>query len=187
LVLTMIYLIIAFTFRSYSQPLLLLILIPFSLIGVAWGHWIHGFKVNILSFLGIIALIGILVNDGLVLIGKFNNYLKNGLKFGQAIYKASISRFRAIFLTSLTTIAGLLPLLWEESRQAQFLKPMAISIAYGIALATILTLIMLPMLLSLGNSIKVFIKWLITGKKVTREEVESAIVELKSERHARWQ
>lgn len=184
LILTMIYLIIAFTFRSYSQPLLLLILIPFSLIGVAWGHWIHGFKVNILSFLGIIALIGILVNDGLVLIGKFNSYLKNGLKFGQAIYKASISRFRAIFLTSLTTIAGLLPLLWEESRQAQFLKPMAISIAYGIAIATVLTLIMLPLLLSFGNSIKVFLKWLISGKKVTREEVESAIVELKSERDA---
>jgi len=182
LILTMIYITIAFTFRSYSQPLLLLIMIPFSLIGVAWGHWIHGFKVNILSFLGIIALIGILVNDGLVLIGKLNYYLKSGLKFGPAIYKASMSRFRAIFLTSITTIAGLMPLLWEESRQAQFLKPMAISISYGIAIATVLTLIMLPLLLSLSNSIKVFVKWLITGKKITREEVERAIIEQKSEK-----
>ncbi|MFK5889845.1 MAG: efflux RND transporter permease subunit [Flavobacteriaceae bacterium] len=181
IILALIYIVIAFTFRSYEQPILLLLMIPFSLIGVIWGHWIHGFPINILSWLGIIALVGIMVNDGLVLIEKFNGYLKEGLKYDEALIQAAISRFRAIILTSLTTIAGLAPLLMEKSRQAQFLKPMAVSISYGIGIATILTLVMLPLLLSVSNSIKVFIKWYITGKEVTKEEVERAIIELKSE------
>ncbi|PKA82462.1 multidrug efflux pump subunit AcrB [Ulvibacter sp. MAR_2010_11] len=179
--LLLIYITIAFTFRSYSQPLLLLLLIPFSLPAVAWGHWFHNFPINILSMLGIIALIGIMVNDGLVLIGKFNINLRNGMKFDDAIYEAGRSRFRAIFLTSLTTIAGLAPLLLEKSRQAQFLKPMAISIAYGIGFATILTLLLLPLFLSFSNRFKTTSKWLITGKKVTKEEVERAIKEQNEE------
>ena len=181
IILALIYMIIAFTFRTYSQPLLLMIMIPFSLIGVAFGHFVHGFHINILSWLGIIALIGIMVNDGLVLIGKFNGYLKEGMKYNEALVQAGKSRFRAIFLTSLTTIAGLAPLLLEGSRQAQFLKPMAVSISYGIGIATVLTLVMLPLLLSVSNSIKVFIKWMITGKEVTNEEVERAIIESKYE------
>ena len=180
-ILALIYMVIAFTFRSYDQPLLLLLMVPFSLIGVIWGHWIHNFPINILSWLGIIALIGIMVNDGLVLIEKFNGYLKQGMKYDEALTQAAISRFRAIVLTSLTTIAGLAPLLLEKSRQAQFLQPMAVSISYGIGIATVLTLVMLPLLLSFSNSVKVFFKWLITGKKVTKEEVERAIIELKSE------
>lgn len=181
IILALIYIVIAFTFRSYEQPILLIFLIPFSLIGVVWGHWIHNFPINILSWLGIIALIGIMVNDGLVLIEKFNGYLKQGLKYEDALIQASVSRFRAILLTSITTIAGLAPLLLEKSRQAQFLKPMAVSISYGIGIATVLTLVMLPLLLAVSNKIKVFIKWLSTGKKVTKEEVERAIIELKSE------
>ncbi|MEM1257554.1 MAG: efflux RND transporter permease subunit [Bacteroidota bacterium] len=183
LVLFLIYMTIAFTFRSFSQPLLLLLLIPFSLTFVAWGHWIHGFPVNILSMLGIIALIGIMVNDGLVLIGKFNGNLRNGMKFQEALYEAGRSRFRAIFLTSVTTIAGLAPLLLEKSRQAQFLKPMAISIAYGIAFATVLTLVMLPIFLSFSNDTKIAFKWLLTGNKVSQEEVERAIKEQLEEAH----
>lgn len=181
IILALIYLTIAFTFRSYEQPILLLLMIPFSLIGVVWGHFIHGFAINILSWLGIIALIGIMVNDGLVLIEKFNGYLKQGMKYDEALLQAGISRFRAIVLTSITTIAGLAPLLLEKSRQAQFLKPMALSISYGIAIATVLTLVMLPLFLSVSNSIKVFVKWLITGKEVTKEEVERAIIEQKNE------
>ncbi|WP_020528103.1 efflux RND transporter permease subunit [Flexithrix dorotheae] len=177
----LIFVVIAFTFRSFSQPLLLLLMVPFSLIGVAWGHWIHGFPVNILSFLGIIALIGIVVNDGLVLIEKFNGYLREGMEYEKALFEAGKSRFRAIFLTTITTVAGLTPLIFETSRQAQFLIPMAISIAYGISLATLLTLVMLPMLLSTGNMIKVGFLWLISGKKPTREEVERAIKEQKVE------
>lgn len=181
IILFIIYVVIAFTFRSYSQPLLLLVMVPFSLIGVAWGHWIHGFPINILSFLGIIALIGIVVNDGLVFISKLNIYLKEGHQFDEAIVEAGKSRFRAIFLTSITTIAGLSPLIFETSRQAQFLIPMAIAIAYGIGIATILTLIMLPMLLSVGNTVKVHLLWLWEGKKPTKESVERAIKELEAE------
>ena len=177
LVLVLIYITIAFTFRSFSQPLLLLMLIPFSLTAVAWGHWIHDFPVNILSMLGIIALIGIMVNDGLVLIGKFNGNLREGMAFDHALYQAGRSRFRAIFLTSVTTIAGLAPLMLEESRQAQFLIPMAISIAYGIGFATVLTLVMLPIFLSFSNDLKVGVKWLLTGKNISKEEVERAIKE----------
>jgi multidrug efflux pump subunit AcrB len=118
-----------------------------------------------------------------VLIGKFNGFLKEGLKFDDALFEAGKSRFRAIFLTSLTTIAGLSPLIFEKSRQAQFLIPMAISIAYGIALATILTLVMLPLMLSLGNKMKVYWKWMMTGDKPTKEEVERAIIEQKVEQN----
>lgn len=179
IILFLILIVIGFTFRSFMQPVLLLVMIPFSLIGVAWGHWFHDFPINMLSVLGIIALIGIVVNDGLVLISKFNSYLQEGLPFEKALIEAGKSRFRAIFLTSVTTIAGLSPLILEKSRQAQFLIPMAISIAYGIAIATVLTLLMLPMLLSLGNSIKQYSIWLWEGKKPTREEIEPAVEEMK--------
>ncbi len=181
IILLLIYIIIAFTFRTYSQPIVLLIMVPFSLIGVVWGHYFHNFPINILSWLGIIALIGIMVNDGLVLIGKFNLYLKEGMKYDEALVQAGKSRFRAIFLTSLTTIAGLAPLLLETSRQAQFLKPMAISISYGIGIATVLTLVMLPLLLAVSNAVKVFIKWMITGDDISKEEVERAIIEMNYE------
>ncbi|SOE22872.1 Multidrug efflux pump subunit AcrB [Spirosomataceae bacterium TFI 002] len=184
IVLFLMYMTIAFTFRSYSQPALLLFMIPLSLIGIAWGHWLHDFPINILSALGIIALIGIMVNDGLVLIGKFNSYLKEGMEFDEALLLAGSSRFRAIFLTSLTTVAGLAPLIFETSRQAQFLIPMAISIAYGIGVATVLTLLFLPILLSTSNFLKVNFKWLLTGKEISKEEVERAVIETKAEVHA---
>ena len=148
---------------------------------VIWGHWLHDFPLNILSLLGIIALIGIMVNDGLVLIGKFNSNLRLGMNFDDAIYEAGRSRFRAIFLTSITTIAGLTPLIFETSRQAQFLIPMAISIAYGIGFATVLTLIMLPLFLSFSNKIKVSALWLYSGDDISKEQVERAIKEQKEE------
>ena len=178
IVLFMIFAIIAFTYRSVSQPLILLVMIPFSLIGVAWGHWLHGYPINISSFLGIIALIGIVVNDGLVLIGKFNTNLRSGMKFNDSLIAAGKSRFRPIFLTSVTTIAGLGPLIFEKSLQAQFLIPMAVSIAYGILAATVLTLVFLPMMLTLGNSVKVWALWFWTGTKPTKESVERAVKEL---------
>ncbi|MBL7472959.1 efflux RND transporter permease subunit [Robertkochia sediminum] len=183
IVIFLIYVVIAFTFRSYSQPLLLILMIPFSVIGIAWGHWIMGFPINILSMLGIIALVGIMVNDGLVLIGKFNSYLKEGVSYAEAILMAGKSRFRAIFLTSLTTVAGLAPLLLEKSRQAQFLKPMAISISFGIAIATVLTLLMLPVLLTMSNQIKQGTFWLKKGELPNPREVERAVKEQKLEEH----
>ena len=185
-ILFLIYLCIAFTFKSYSQPALLLIMIPFSLIAVAWGHYLHDFNINVLSALGIIALIGIMVNDGLVYIECYNNYLKKGYKIKEALFESGKARFRAIFLTSATTIAGLTPLIFEKSRQAQFLKPMAIAIAYGISLATLLTLILLPVLLNISNYFKYLtavLLYRITGKKdyrkLPKESVERAVKELK--------
>jgi multidrug efflux pump subunit AcrB len=180
-ILLLIYIVIVFTFRSYGQPFILLLMVPFSFVGIGWGHWIHGFSVNVLSLLGIIALVGIMVNDGLVLISKFNGFLKKGMTFDNALYEAGRSRFRAIFLTTITTVAGLTPLIFETSRQAQFLIPMAISIAYGIVVATFLTLLTLPILLSAFNLMKVYITWMWEGKKPSRESVERAVKELEIE------
>lgn len=192
IILIFIYVVIAFTFRSYSQPFVLIFLVPFSIIGIGWGHWIHGVSINVLSGLGIIALVGIMVNDGLVLISKFNINLKQGMKFEEALMEACKSRFRAIFLTTITTVAGLTPLiLFEDSLQAQFLIPMAISIVYGIMIATVLTLLLLPIFLSTVNISKVYIKWFWDTEnwsfweedKPTRESVERAVKELKIEQH----
>ena len=183
IILLLIYIVIVFTFRSYGQPFMLLIMVPFSFIGVGWGHYIHGLPVNILSMLGIIALIGIMVNDGLVLISKFNSFLKEGMHYEEALFQAGKSRFRAIFLTTITTVAGLTPLIFETSRQAQFLIPMAVSIAYGIIIATLLTLLTLPILLSISNGYKVYVKWFFSGKKPSKESVERAIKELESEQN----
>ncbi len=175
------YIVIAFTFRSYTQPLMLFILIPFSLVGVAWGHWVHDMPINILSMLGIVALIGILVNDGLVLIKKFNNLLATGLPFKQALYEAGQQRFRAIFLTSITTVAGLAPLIFEKGFSAQFLIPMAISVAYGIAFATFLTLYLLPLLLSMNSGMKQSVHWLKTGNWVEGSRLERVVKEQESD------
>lgn len=183
LVFVLIILVITFTFRSFYQALTIFMLIPLSLVGVAWGHYIHGLPLSIFSFLGIIALIGVIVNDSLVLVSKMNSSLKEGLPFEEAVFQAGLSRFRAIFLTSATTIAGLAPLILEESVQAQFLIPMAVSLAYGIIMATVLTLIILPIFLSYVNHAKVYGLWFWRGKKPTHEEVEPAVMELESERN----
>ena len=181
-VLILMYCIIAFTFRSYTQPLMLFALIPFSLIGVAWGHWLHGMPVNILSFLGIVALIGILVNDGLVLIGRFNQLLREGLTFDEALFEAGNQRFRAIFLTTITTVAGLAPLIFEPGFSAQFLIPMAISVAYGIAFATLLTLFLLPLMLSGNSKMKRASYWLRKGEWVEPHQLERAVREMEEEK-----
>ena len=180
-ILFLMYAIIAFTFRSYTQPLMLFVLIPFSFVGVAWGHWIHGLPLNMLSALGVVALIGILVNDGLVLIKKFNSLLQDGLPFDDALYEAGKQRFRAIFLTSITTVAGLAPLIFEPGFSAQFVIPMAISVAYGIAFATLLTLFLLPLILSANSKVKRATHWLKTGDWVEPRELERAIKEMDSE------
>ena len=172
---------ITFTFRSFGQTLLLFALIPFSLIGVAWGHYIHGHAISMLSMMGVVALIGIIVNDGLVLVSKLNQNLKEEMPFIDAVIHAGVSRFRAIFLTTVTTVAGLAPLILEKSFQAQFLIPMAISIAYGIAAATVLTLVLLPVLLVALNNSRRFMIYLWEGVKPTSEDVEPAVKELKAE------
>lgn len=169
--------IIAFTFRTYGKQFLFLPIIVLSLTGVAWGHYFQGIPINVLSYLGIIALIGILVNDGLVLIAKFNANIKEGEVYRVALLHACKSRFRPIFLTTVTTVAGLTPLLFEKSRQAQFLIPMAVSIVFGILFATVLTLFMLPILLTFLNDVKRFFYWVFTGEWRPAEQVERAYIE----------
>lgn len=183
IILFLILITITFTFRSLVQTVLILLLIPLALTGVAWGHYLHGMAMSILSFLGVVALIGIIVNDSLVLVSKYNINVKKGMPVYDAIYEAGLSRFRAIFLTTITTVAGLAPLIFETSFQAQFLIPMAVSIAYGIAFATTLTLVVLPSLMALVNDIRVGMNHFWNGKKPTREAVEPAVKEQEAERY----
>ena len=174
--------IILFTFRSLLQTFAVFILIPFGFIGVGWGHFIHDFQLSMFSYFGMIALIGILVNDSLVFISKFNKNLKEGLKFEDALTATGMSRFRPIILTSITTIAGLAPLIFEKELQAQFLIPMAIAIAYGLILATLLTLVFLPAFLKIINKFRYTKEWIFTGKKLNYEEREPAIKEMEYEK-----
>ncbi len=175
--LILMYFIVVITFRSFSQAILVFLLIPFSLIGVAWGHFLQGYIISMLSLFGTIALAGIVVNDSLVLVSAMNRLLKKGMPFEEAILEAGLSRFRPVLLTSLTTIAGLGPLIFEKSHQAQFLSPMAISVAYGLLFGTLLTLLMLPALLVALNHVKVYIYKMMNGTMPTAEQVEPAVRE----------
>ena len=174
--------IIVLTFRSFKQTFFVLVLIPFSFIGVGWGHYIQNLPISLFSFLGMIALIGIMVNDALVFVSAFNNRIKAGVKFEVALEESAVSRFRPIVLTSITTIAGLSPLMLETSMQAQFLIPMAATIAYGLGVATVIVLIVLPVLISLFNDFSRFKTWYWTDVKPTAEEVEPPYRELKYEK-----
>ncbi len=165
---------IALTFRSVSQTIVVFALIPFALIGVGWGHWYMGHAISLFSNLGVFALIGILVNDALVFVTAYNHLIKDGTPVREAIYNAGLSRFRPIVLTSLTTIAGLAPLMFNKSFQAQFLIPMAISVAFGLMVITVIILVLLPTLLTLSNRIKVFSVGLWEGKTPALELVEPA-------------
>ena len=170
--------VIIFTFRSYSQTIVVLLLIPFGFIGVAWGHYIHGMQISLFSILGTIALIGILINDALVFVSAFNTNLKQKMPYREALMEAALSRFRPILLTSITTIAGLAPLIFETSFQAQFLIPMALAIAYGLAIATMVILVILPVLLMTVNEAKRFGIWWWRDEKRAPELVEPAFKEL---------
>ncbi|NNL74843.1 MAG: efflux RND transporter permease subunit, partial [Desulfobacterales bacterium] len=141
-----IFLLLASQFRSYSQPLIIMMAIPFGLIGAILGHLVMGIEFTIVSIFGIVALSGIVVNDSLILIDFINRALRNGFDINHAVVESGKARFRPVLLTSVTTIAGLLPLLLERSFQAQFLIPMAVSICFGLLVATVLTLLYVPAL-----------------------------------------
>ncbi len=176
-VLGMMFLVVVFSFRSFLQAFIVFLMIPFSFVGVVWGHFIQGYLISILSIFGVIALIGIVINDALVFVNAFNSRLQAGQHFKDALYEVGLSRFRPIVLTSLTTIAGLGPLIFEQSRQAQFLSPMAISVAYGLLFGTLLTLVMLPALLVLLSHAKVLAVGLLRGQKPSPESVEPAAMQ----------
>jgi multidrug efflux pump subunit AcrB len=141
-----IFLLLAYQFRSYVQPLIIMMAIPFGLIGAILGHFVMGMHFTIISVFGIVALSGIVVNDSLILIDFINRAIRSGVAVDTAVIQSGKARFRPVLLTSVTTIAGLFPLLLERSFQAQFLVPMAVSICFGLLAATVLTLLYVPAL-----------------------------------------
>lgn len=141
-----IYALLAIPFKSYFQPIIVMSAIPFGLIGALLGHVVMGKNLSLLSMFGIVALTGVVVNDSLVMVDFINRSYRGGLPLAKAIRTAGIARFRPILLTSLTTFAGLTPLLLERSMQAQFMVPMAVSLAFGVLFATFITLILVPAL-----------------------------------------
>lgn len=154
LVLSLIYAALAIPLRSYVQPLLIMAVIPFGITGAFLGHLLLGMDVSVLSAIGIIGLIGVVVNDSLVLVDFINHYMEEGHDWKEAVLEAGPSRFRAVLLTSLTTFIGLLPIQLETSIQAQFVKPMATSVAFGILFSTFVTLFLVPTLFYIGKDVQ---------------------------------
>ena len=140
------YALLAIPFRSYSQPFLIMVAIPFGMVGAVIGHLIMGFSLSMLSIFGIVALSGVVINDSLLLIDRVNRNRREGQDLFQSVINAGVRRFRPILLTSLTTFFGLMPMIFETSVQAQFLIPMAISLGFGIMFATGITLLLIPTL-----------------------------------------
>jgi multidrug efflux pump subunit AcrB len=151
---TLIYIILAWVFGSYSWPVAVLLAIPLGISGAILGHWVLGINLTMLSWFGFFGLSGIVINDAIILVTFYRDLREQGHSARDAIVDASCLRLRAVLLTSLTTVAGLLPLLFETSLQAQFLIPMAVSISFGLAYATVLILFVIPALLSLIEEVK---------------------------------
>ncbi len=142
------YVVLVWVFASWSLPVIVMAIIPFALVGALLGHWLMGLQLTILSLFGLFGLSGIVVNNAIILVAFYNQQRQKGLSITEALNEAAVQRVRAVLLTSLTTIGGLLPLLFETSLQAQFLIPMATSIAFGLGLSTMLVLLVIPALLS---------------------------------------
>ncbi|MEH6476739.1 MAG: efflux RND transporter permease subunit, partial [Sneathiella sp.] len=145
--LTAIYLILAWVFASYTRPIVVMSIIPFGVVGAIVGHYLLGFNLTILSLIALLGLSGILVNNSIILVSVVEERLEKGESFINAVIDGTCDRLRAVLLTSLTTIGGLCPLLFETSLQAQFLIPMAITMVFGLMVATFLVLFLVPSLL----------------------------------------
>ncbi|MCD6598916.1 MAG: efflux RND transporter permease subunit [Bacteroidales bacterium] len=174
-----IILIMILHFKSLNQTLIILMMIPLSMLGVFWGHGIHGKPLSLMSLWGIVALTGVIINDAIVFLAKYDGLLLEGKKVKDAVLLAGKTRLRPILLTTITTTIGMFPIILEKSVQAQFLIPMAISLAYGVAIGTIFILIFFPVLIMLLNDTRVYARHLWTGKRPEREEVEVAIIQNK--------
>ena len=157
LAILMIYVVLAVLFKSYTQPALIMTAIPFGLVGAIWGHIMMGMDLTLISMFGVVALTGVVVNDSLIMIDFINRARRGGMSARQAVVESGIRRFRPIMLTSLTTFAGLTPLLLEKSLQAKFLIPMATSLGFGVVFATFITLVLIPVGYSLVTDLKVLL------------------------------
>ena len=168
------FVIIATMFRSYIQPFLILMTIPFGLVGAVLGHFVMGHMLSLLSVFGMVALSGVVVNDAIVLIERINMNLEQGMAFFESIFQGGVRRFRAVMLTSISTVGGLLPLILETSQHARQLIPMGISLAFGVAFATILTLVFLPCLIAIVNDIRFVFAGGFSDVNVSRRQLEPA-------------
>jgi len=175
IMLVIIIIVISLHFTSVYQTFLIILVIPAGIAGAILGHGIVGIPVSTLSAFGMIALLGVLVNDAVVFLDKYNQTILEGKNSYQAAFEAAMSRFRPILLTTITTVAGLLPLIAEKSMQAQFLIPMATSIAFGVLFGTLFLLAFFPSAILFGNDIKRFTSYLWKGEKPSHEEVETAL------------
>jgi multidrug efflux pump subunit AcrB len=155
----MIYVLLAWLFGSYTQPFAILTAVPFAAVGAILGHLLLGFEMTILSLIGFVALTGIVVNDGIVLVEFYNEKRREGMDIMPALTDAGRARLRAIILTTVTTVGGLAPLMLEQSFQARFLIPMAITISFGLMAATVVTLVLLPCLIAIVADIRRAIRW----------------------------
>jgi multidrug efflux pump subunit AcrB len=169
LALVAMFTILLFLLKSYIQTLLIMGLIPLGVIGAVIGHSIIGIPISILSFLGIVALAGIIVNDSVVLVDRYNKRIAEGIDVGEALFQAAKSRFRPIVLTTITTAGGLAPIILMRSEQGQFLAPMAVSVAFGLIFGTLLTLLLLPSALYVVSDLRVLFR-----RKKSRLEAEPA-------------
>lgn len=158
------YIVLAIAFRSYAQPLLLMTAIPFALTGAILGHAITGTSMAMFSIFGIAAAAGVVINDNLVLVDFVNRKRDEGVGAVQALIDAGVSRFRPILLTSVTTFVGILPLIAERSIQAQFLKPMVISLGYAVAFAIFVSLFLVPTMYAVGVEIGRVFRWTWSGR-----------------------
>lgn len=173
-------LIISLHFTSVFQSFLILLVIPAGVAGAILGHGIVGIPVSILSAFGMIALLGVLINDAVVFLDKYNQLVVAGKSSIEAAYQAAIARFRPILLTTITTVAGLLPLIAEKSMQAKFLVPMATSIAFGVLFGTLFILAFFPAAILFGNDLKRLVKYIWSGKKPETKEIETALLNKKA-------
>ena len=148
-----IYIILAWVFASFSRPVVVMLIIPFGLIGAIYGHWMMGFDINILSLIALVGLAGIVVNDSIILVSTIDERIEGGEGLHDAIVNGSRDRLRAVILTSATTIGGLLPLMFERSFQAQFLIPMALTITFGLMVTTVLVLVVVPALIAIQSDL----------------------------------
>jgi len=177
LIFALMFFVIVLTFRSPLQGVAVFGLIPFGLVGISIGHWLLDAQISLFSVLGMLALVGILVNDALVFVAAYNSYLKEGMTVHEAIWESGMNRFRPIILTSVTTVAGLAPLMLNKSFQAQFLIPMAISVAFGLLFVTVIILVLLPIFLQWINPLHRGWIWVNNGKWLTVREAEPAVRE----------
>jgi multidrug efflux pump subunit AcrB len=166
-----IYALMAIPLKSYSQPLIIMSVIPFGIVGAIIGHLLLGQAVSVLSICGIIALSGVVVNDSLIMVDFVNRARREGYSMVEAAMNAGSQRFRAIVLTSLTTFMGLLPIIFERSLQAQIVIPMAISLAFGILFATVITLLLVPSLYLILDDIKAFFSKEYAAKRAQEHRV----------------